>query len=116
MTAHHPTIVSDPRRQFGQPCVAGTRVPAAILAEHVWADEGLDEVAAAFNVDRLDVAWCCAWWMLESFGPEPGKRWKKNETATRLARWQSWAQHVIGVLGGHHEGVIGEPDDYEVTR
>lgn len=83
----------------------------SVLAGEVWAGASLDEAAASYDVGRLDVAWCCAFTVSDGvLLPEMRRRVNRERTA----RWFGWSQHVIGVLGGHFDGPVGDPDDWEV--
>ena len=51
----HPRIVQTPDSCFGQPRIAGTRLPVASLVEAVVAEGGLHEAAQAYACDVEDV-------------------------------------------------------------
>lgn len=109
MTDHHlPVITCDPRRQFGRPCIAGTRITASTIAEMAWAGDTVDELVDSYEVDRLAILWCCAWWVREGNLPRKGRRQR---------RWHRWAEHAVYVLGGHsaasHSGELCDPDNFE---
>jgi len=53
----------DPRRAFGRPVVAGTRVPADELAERFAAGDGVEEIAREFHIDRAVVEGVLQWEM-----------------------------------------------------
>lgn len=101
-----PVITCDPRIQFGRPCIAGTRITAETIAEMAWAGDTVDGLANAYEIRRLDVLWCCAWWVIEG-----GLRPKRGE---RRARWSLWADDAIRVLGGWEPGPLCDPDDHPV--
>lgn len=108
MTAarHQPTISCDPLRQFGRPCITGTRITAETIAGSVWAGDSVDSVADNYGVDRLDVLWCCAWWIAE--GGLHGTRGQRRQ------RWMLWYEHAMRVLGGwdKRRRRLCDPDDY----
>jgi uncharacterized protein (DUF433 family) len=56
-------IEIDPRRAFGRPVVAGTRVPADELAERFAAGDGVEEIARDFRMDRSLVEGVLQWEM-----------------------------------------------------
>lgn len=102
---HQPEITCHPGRQFGRPCIVGTRIPAETIAEMHWAGDGVAEIVDAYNIDPLDVLWCCAWWVLDGgLRPRRGRR---------RMQWHLWADHALRVLGGWTEGVdLCDPDEY----
>ena len=53
----------DPRRAFGRPVVAGTRVPADELAERFAAGDGVDDIAREFRIDPGVVEGVLQWEM-----------------------------------------------------
>jgi uncharacterized protein (DUF433 family) len=53
----------DPRRAFGRPVVAGTRVPADELAERFAAGDGVEDIARDFRMDRGVVEGVLQWEM-----------------------------------------------------
>jgi uncharacterized protein (DUF433 family) len=102
---HHPIIDCDPRRQFGQPCVAGTRTTVDAVAQSVWQHSAVDEVAAWYEIDPLDVWWSCAWWSMH--------RHDLRRHTPRGHRWRRWAEHhAVGVLAGWVKGDITHPDEW----
>lgn len=48
-------IAIDPRLSFGQPVVVGTGIPTAMLAQRYAAGESIDELAADYGCERLQV-------------------------------------------------------------
>jgi uncharacterized protein (DUF433 family)/transposase-like protein len=48
-------ITIDPRRQFGRPCIAGTRIPSEEVAERYKAGESIDELAEDFSCERKQI-------------------------------------------------------------
>ena len=50
-----------PNVQFGQPCLAGTRIPTQSLWSYVTAGDPIQEVAAAYNLKVEDVDQAVAW-------------------------------------------------------
>ena len=56
-------IEIDPRRAFGRPVVAGTRIPADELAERFAAGDGVGEIAREFRIDRSLVEGVLQWEM-----------------------------------------------------
>lgn len=101
-----PVATIDPRRQFGRPCVNGSRTPLDCLAECVYAGDSVDEVADGYGVFRGDVLLACWWFVYD--GHLTASRSKKK----RL--WVLWADHALGILGGHVKDVdLCDPDDYE---
>lgn len=49
------SIVIDPRVQFGRPCLAGTGIPTAVIAERYKAGESISEIAVDYRRDPSDV-------------------------------------------------------------
>jgi uncharacterized protein (DUF433 family) len=49
------TVVIDPQVAFGRPCVAGTGVPTALVAERYKAGESMDELAEDYGLSRSQV-------------------------------------------------------------
>lgn len=49
------SIVIDPRIQFGRPCLAGTGIPTAEIADRCRAGESIASIAADFERTPLDV-------------------------------------------------------------
>lgn len=50
-----PGIDMDPRRRFGKPCIAGTRVDVATIVGAVAAGESVERVAEEYALDREQV-------------------------------------------------------------
>lgn len=50
-----PGIDIDPRRRFGKPCIAGTRVDVATVIGAVAAGESVDRVADEYALDREQI-------------------------------------------------------------
>ncbi len=103
-----PIITCDPRRQFGRPCVEGTRIPADAVAGCVFGGDSVDEVADDYGIARIQVLWCCAWWVQEGhLKPYRGERRKL---------WAAWTEHAFRVLGGWDKGsVLCDPDDFDAA-
>ncbi len=53
----------DPRRAFGRPVVAGTRVPVDELAERFGAGDGVEDIAREFHIERSVVEGVLQWEM-----------------------------------------------------
>lgn len=49
------TVMIDPRCQFCQPCISGTRVPTSSIGDRYKAGESIAELAADFGLDSRDV-------------------------------------------------------------
>ena len=50
-----------PNVQFGQPCLAGTRIPTQSLWSYVTAGDPIEVVAAAYNLTVADIEQAIAW-------------------------------------------------------
>lgn len=48
-------VMIDPRVQFGRPCLSGTGIPTEVLHERFLAGEGIEEIAADYEVDAKKV-------------------------------------------------------------
>lgn len=55
MKEFFPDITIDPNVQFGQPVIAGTRVPVAVVVGHLAAGDSMDSVQEEFDLKREDV-------------------------------------------------------------
>ncbi len=55
----YPGVIGDPRFVHGQPVIAGTRVPVAIIVGHVAAGDTASDVALAYGL-TLDSSICGA--------------------------------------------------------
>ncbi len=55
MKEFFPHITIDPDVQFGQPVIANTRVPVAVVVGHLAAGDTTEEVAREFDLTREDV-------------------------------------------------------------
>lgn len=82
--AARPTIVIDPAIQFGQPCLAGRRVPAEAVAGCVWAGDAVDAVAEDYDLTRADVLIAC--WYVAKEGTFRTRRHR-----VRAEEWRDWA-------------------------
>lgn len=119
MSADLNPLTIDPRRHHGDVCIGGTRVPAYVVAEAAWGENGgVDQAADDYDVTRVDVLLACWWWVemasgVESFQAMPRR---KNERRRRQ-QWKAWARYAMEVLGGHVKGLepheLCDPDDYE---
>lgn len=103
-----PVIVHDPRRQFGRPTIAGTRVPAEVIGWGVWAEEGdVDGVADDYGLHRDEVLWACAWLVDEG-------AMVRGKDRARRTLWTQWAEWAHIVLGGWVKKVkLCDPDDFD---
>lgn len=108
ITLERPLITADPRRQFGRPCVAGTRIPAETIGWSVWAEEG--DVACVmrdYDLRRDEVLWCCAWLV------DQGEMVRGKDRARRLL-WTLWAEWAHIILGGWvKDQKLSDPDDFD---
>lgn len=102
-----PLLTIDLRRQFGRPCIAGTRIPADSIAWSVWAD-GLDVTMDGYGVTRVQALVAC-WWLVQAL-QEPRLRLRRDERAL-VAHWGEWAVEALTVLGGHREGPCPDPPE-----
>ena len=90
---NRPTIVIDPGVQVGQPCIAGTRVPAHTVARQVWVGVRVDDVAAAYNLTRADVLVACWYYAASAYLSGRGGR--------KVEAWRRWAGDNVSTLAGH---------------
>ena len=51
-----PLVRLDPEIQFGAPCIAGTRIPTAQLADFVGAGESVDRLASLYEIPPVWIA------------------------------------------------------------
>ena len=56
---HDSRVVMDPTRRFGRPSVHG--ISTEVIWEHEDAGEGVEDIAAAFDLDTRDVRWALAY-------------------------------------------------------
>ncbi|MEV4420202.1 DUF433 domain-containing protein [Patulibacter sp. NPDC049589] len=56
---HDSRVVMDPTRRFGRPSVYG--ISTEVIWEHEDAGEGVEDIAAAFDLDTPDVRWALAY-------------------------------------------------------
>lgn len=91
MTPPRPTLVIDPGIQFGRVCVPRTRVPADALAECVFAGDTVADVAADYEVARIDVLAAC-WWSAQWGDVATARRGTKRWPLAQA--WLRWAQEV----------------------
>jgi uncharacterized protein (DUF433 family) len=99
-----PHISIDPGIQFGQPCIAGTRIPTEALAGRVFAGDSVATVMYGYDLDRHQVPLAC--WYEGTMGR---KRYRK--------RWEKWAdEHFASLAGrGVHLDKVPDPPSPGVT-
>lgn len=108
MTAtDRPIIVADPGVQFGEPCIGGTRVPAAVLANDVAAGDSVEVVADGYDVSRADVLWACVW----TTTGYPGAALRGGGGPRHSRAWRRWAEDAFGPLAGHNNWGVACLDD-----
>ena len=49
IAANPRSVAIDPRIQFGRPCLAGTGIPTAIIAERYWAGDSMESLARDYQ-------------------------------------------------------------------
>ncbi len=98
-----PVLVIDPRIQFGQVCIARTRVPADAVAGCVSAGDSVDAVASDYQVSRDEVLLACLWygWSCQN----SRHVWDRKVAAA----WEEWLDEAVSVLGGHKPGPLRDP-------
>lgn len=70
----------DPGIKGGQPCIAGTRLTAEWLADHVWRGRTCEDMQGDWDyLTREDMLVAC--WYVATYGP---RSWRK--------RWSRWAE------------------------
>lgn len=84
----------DPARQFGQPCVGGTRIPTRAVADFVYAGIPVEEACEMWGLDRRAVL--TALWYEARHGT---RRTKKA--------WGEWGKEA-GLMLWHSEGELPE--------
>lgn len=55
MKEFFPRITIDPDIQFGQPVIAHTRVPVAVVVGHLAAGDTMEDIMKEFGISREDV-------------------------------------------------------------
>lgn len=81
------SIVTDPCRRGGAPCIAGTRLDTDLVAGYHWSD-GLEGVLQAYPHLTRDGVLVACWWSVR-YGK---KRWRR--------RWWDWFRAVPSGTGG----------------
>lgn len=105
-----PVLTIDPRRQFGDVCIYGSRIPASAVAGCVAAGDSIESVMDGYGIGRDDLLLAC-WWY----------RWdcavirRKWERAVSDA-WSDWAEDALLILGGHRCGPLHDPPDVVLWR
>lgn len=95
-TAH---ISIHPGYQFGQPVIAGTRVPTSSLAGCVFAGDPVDTVADDYGATREEVLLAC-WYELELIAMTSPSRQTKRDRVL-WARCSGWHADAFCALAGH---------------
>lgn len=84
MSGRAPVWVS-PMRQFGRPCVSGTRVPVECVVSELRSGASWDEVSDWYALDRDDTIGAAVVAALNPHGMLPRTRWL-------VAAWDEWAE------------------------
>jgi uncharacterized protein (DUF433 family) len=79
-------ISLDPGIKSGEPCIAGTRLTAAWMADHIWSGWTLQDIQKDWDyLTRADLMVAC-WYV----GIHTSRTWRK--------RWGKWAKDAHGFL------------------
>lgn len=98
-----PVLTIDPRRQFGQVCIAGTRTPAESVAGCVWA-EGIEQAMVDYGVTREQALLACWWWVQDA------RLYRRKFERQVVEAWGEWADdEALQHLGGHLKEPCPEP-------
>lgn len=87
-----PDIRVSPKMKFGEPCIAGHRLPAGFIADHYWyLGESLQaEILDAYELTRGEVVVAC--WFVAAHG-----------TWAQRKRWKPWLDAVWANTGQDQE-------------